>query len=118
MTKDDWASTSALRDFTAVDWFSNQTCRIDSLDSLSRKLSWAIEAEAQASRETAEYRLVRLVAPLGVAFVLMLGVVLHAMRTLWAYEVAAEARVASLSEVSTQAILLGSIKRRNFSDMV
>eukprot|EP01046_Picozoa_sp_COSAG06_P007104 COSAG06_NODE_342_length_17160_cov_11.393353_2_plen_165_part_00 len=27
-----------------VDWFSNQTCRLDSLDALSRKLSWAIEA--------------------------------------------------------------------------
>ena len=48
ITKDDWTEEASHRDlvtgFTVVDSFSNQTCRLDSLDSLSRKLSWAIEA--------------------------------------------------------------------------
>ena len=65
---------------------------------MCRKLSLAIEDEAEASRHHAEYRLVRLVAPLGVAFALILAVVLHASRTFLAYQSAAEARVAELGK--------------------
>ena len=65
---------------------------------MCRKLSLAIEDEAEASRHHAEYRLVRLVAPLGVAFALILAVALHAIRTFLAYQSAAEARVAELGK--------------------
>ena len=57
--------------------------------------------DAESSRHDAEYRLVRLVTPLGTAFALTLVVALHAMRTLCAYQDAAEARVASLTERHT-----------------
>ena len=87
--------------FTAVDWFSNQTCRLDSLDALSRKLSWAIEADARSSRHDAEHRLVWLVTPLGLSFVLTLVVAYHTMRTFCAFQDAAQARVASLTERQT-----------------
>ena len=105
ITKDDWTEEASHRDlvtgFTVVDSCSNQTCRLDSLDSLSRKLSWAIEADVEFSRHDAEYRLVRLATPLGTAFALTLVVALHAMWTLCAYQDAAEARVASLTERHT-----------------
>lgn len=87
--------------FTAVDWFANQTCRLDSLDALSRKLSWAIEADARSSRHDAEHRLVWLVTPLGVSFALTLVVAYHTMRTFCAFQDAAQARVASLTERQT-----------------
>lgn len=104
VTKDDYTADEIDLDdgfFTAVDWFSNQTCRLDSLDAIARKLSWAIEADAKLSAHDAAHRLVWLVTPLGVSFAMTLVVAYNAMRTFCAFQDAAQARVASLTEHQT-----------------